>query len=145
MTRRIPEVPANAFSASVHLRWGDMDALGHVNNVQILRLLEEARVQLFRAMRSRERSYGRGILVARHEIDYLKPLQYSGGAPVRIPMWVERIGTSSFTIACVVVAPDGEVVSSAKSVIVSIDTSSGTSVPLPASLREQVSAYAAGS
>ena len=27
------------------LRWGDLDAYGHVNNVEILRLLEEARIQ----------------------------------------------------------------------------------------------------
>ena len=30
----------------VALRWGDMDAYGHVNNVEILRLIEEARVRV---------------------------------------------------------------------------------------------------
>ena len=31
----------------VPLRWSDMDAYGHVNNVQFLRLLEDARVIAF--------------------------------------------------------------------------------------------------
>ena len=31
------------YSADVPLRWSDMDAYGHVNNVQFLRLLEDAR------------------------------------------------------------------------------------------------------
>ncbi|HIZ99270.1 MAG TPA: thioesterase family protein, partial [Candidatus Janibacter merdipullorum] len=35
------------FSTDVVLRWGDMDAYGHVNNVQYHRLLEEARVRAF--------------------------------------------------------------------------------------------------
>ena len=30
----------------VQLRWSDMDAYAHVNNVEMLRLLEEARVAL---------------------------------------------------------------------------------------------------
>ena len=31
----------------VPARWGDMDAYGHVNNVAILSVMEEARVALF--------------------------------------------------------------------------------------------------
>ncbi|BAS13810.1 hypothetical protein AHiyo8_21130 [Arthrobacter sp. Hiyo8] len=29
------------------MRWGDMDAYGHINNVQIVRMLEEARIAAF--------------------------------------------------------------------------------------------------
>lgn len=35
------------FSVDVPLRWGDMDAYGHVNNVTMLRILEEARIAVF--------------------------------------------------------------------------------------------------
>ena len=31
----------------VQLRWSDMDAYAHVNNVEMLRLLEEARIEAF--------------------------------------------------------------------------------------------------
>ena len=31
----------------IPVRWGDMDAYGHINNVQIVQLMEEARVMVF--------------------------------------------------------------------------------------------------
>ena len=31
----------------VPMRWGDMDAYGHVNNIAVVQLLEEARVAAF--------------------------------------------------------------------------------------------------
>lgn len=38
--------PSQAFSISVHVAWGDMDAFGHVNNIMYLRYAESARVAL---------------------------------------------------------------------------------------------------
>ena len=35
-------VPSSQYCVNVPLRWSDMDAYGHVNNVQFLRLLEDA-------------------------------------------------------------------------------------------------------
>ncbi len=81
------------------LRWSDMDAYGHVNNARFLTLYEEARVALFFAG-ARElglTSFEDGIVIARHEIDYLRPIDY--GDPVRIEMWVEEIRVSRFTVA----------------------------------------------
>ena len=31
----------------IHLRWADLDAYNHLNNVEMLRLLEEGRVRMF--------------------------------------------------------------------------------------------------
>jgi acyl-CoA thioester hydrolase len=81
------------------LRWSDMDAYGHVNNARILTLYEEARVALF-ITGAREMgltSFSDGIVISRHEVDYLKPMDY--GDPVRIEMWIEEIRVSRFTIA----------------------------------------------
>ncbi len=60
------------------LRWGDMDAYGHVNNVLFLRYLEEARIGMFNAAAPDDGGglVDTGILVSRHEIDYLVPLHY---------------------------------------------------------------------
>ncbi len=53
------------------LRWADMDAYGHVNNVVFLRYLEEARIDfLFRP----EKDFKQGSVVSRHEIDYKRQL-----------------------------------------------------------------------
>jgi acyl-CoA thioester hydrolase len=81
------------------LRWSDMDAYGHVNNARILTLYEEARVALFftGAREMGLTSFSDGIVISRHEVDYLRPMDY--GDPVRIEMWVEEVRISRFTIA----------------------------------------------
>jgi acyl-CoA thioester hydrolase len=79
------------------LRWSDMDAYGHVNNVQFLRLMEDARVVALAARGSDEGGsvVDTGLLVARSEIEYLAPLVYRP-APVAIDLWVTSIAGASF-------------------------------------------------
>lgn len=74
-----------------------MDAYGHVNNVQYLRLLEDARVIAFAARGSDEGGsvVDTGLLVARSEIEYLAPLVYRP-APVAIDLWVTTVAGASF-------------------------------------------------
>jgi acyl-CoA thioester hydrolase len=99
------------------LRWSDMDAYGHVNNARFLTLYEEARVALF-FVGARElglTSFEEGIVIARHEIDYLRPVDY--GDAVRIEMWVDEVRPSRFTIAYEMV-DDAQVASRARSVCV---------------------------
>ena len=111
------------------LRWSDMDVYGHVNNARFLTLYEEARVELFfagaRALGLT--SFEDGIVVYRHEIDYLRPVDYASGpsgqrrAPtVRIEMWVEEIRPSRFTIGYDL-TDAGQVASRARSVCVPYD------------------------
>ncbi|WP_069932310.1 acyl-CoA thioesterase [Streptomyces agglomeratus] len=82
------------------LRWSDMDAFGHVNNVVFLRYLEEARIDfMFRlAPGDGSPSFAGGSVVARHEIDYKLPLVHRH-EPVTIESWVTKIGAASLTIA----------------------------------------------
>ncbi len=81
------------------LRWSDMDAYGHVNNVQFLRLLEDARVVLFAAEGSDEGGsvVSTGLIVARQQIEYLVPLVYRP-APVAIDMWLSSMSAASFDL-----------------------------------------------
>jgi acyl-CoA thioester hydrolase len=75
------------------MRWSDMDAYGHVNNVQYLRFFEDARIEAFAAHQAGEGDKSlldTGILVARHEIEYLKPLRWRP-EPVHIDLWITTI------------------------------------------------------
>ncbi|GAB3239603.1 acyl-CoA thioesterase [Kineosporia babensis] len=83
----------------VPLRWSDSDVYGHVNNVIILRLLEEARVAALREdfLEETPSADGTALLVARQEIEYLAPL-ISRPEPVAIDLWVTRIGASDFEL-----------------------------------------------
>ena len=90
---------AERFVQHVPERWSDMDAYGHVNNALFLTLYEEARVALF-FVGARKHGLGafeEGIVIARHEIDYLRPVDY--GEPVRIEMWVSDLRAASFTVS----------------------------------------------
>ncbi|MEU6158393.1 thioesterase family protein [Streptomyces sp. NPDC047130] len=79
------------------LRWSDMDAYGHVNNVVFLRYLEEARVDmLFHP--EQDHAFARGTVVARHEIDYRRQLVHRH-APVDVEVWVTKVRAASFTLA----------------------------------------------
>jgi acyl-CoA thioester hydrolase len=77
-----------------------MDAFGHVNNVNFLRYLEEARIDftLPRAGETEERAFPEVSVVARHEVDYLRPLIYRA-EPVTVETWVTGLGGTSFTVA----------------------------------------------
>ena len=91
------------------LRWGDMDAYGHVNNVLFLRYLEEARIGMFNAAAPDDGGglVDTGILVARHEIDYLLPLHYRP-QPVPIDVWVTGLGGASFEVCYEVLDPGAD-------------------------------------
>jgi acyl-CoA thioester hydrolase len=76
-----------------------MDAYGHVNNARFLTLYEEARVALFftGAREMGLTSFEDGIVISRHEVDYLRPVDY--GDPVRIELWVSEVRPSRFTVS----------------------------------------------
>jgi acyl-CoA thioester hydrolase len=75
-----------------------MDAYGHVNNVQFLRLLEHARVIAFGQWFGQKRSpLKEGMLVARHEIEYLAPLDFRH-APIRVDLWATKVSGASFDL-----------------------------------------------
>ncbi|MEP7035241.1 MAG: thioesterase family protein [Actinomycetota bacterium] len=94
------------YRVDVPLRWSDMDAYGHVNNVQFLRLLEDARVIAFEQWFGQDRSLLKeGVLVARHEIEYLAPLDFRH-APVSVDLWVTQVGGASFDLGYAVRDPD---------------------------------------
>ena len=106
------------------LRWSDMDAYGHVNNARFLTLYEEARVALmFKAARDQGlTSFEEGVVIHRHEVDYLRPVDYTD--PVRIELWVEEIRPSRFVIAYELFDAD-LVASRARSVCVPFDLVAG--------------------
>lgn len=118
---------------SCPLRWSDLDAYGHVNNARFLTLYEEARVALMFTLASEEgvTSFGTGVVVSRHEIDYLRPVDYGPPPPrssappgVTIEMWVEEIMASRFTLGYELF--DGGVLAGrARSVLVPFDLAAG--------------------
>ena len=112
------------YSYHCPVRWSDLDAYGHVNNARVLTLYEEARVAMM-FVDAREvglTSFEVGIVIFRHEIDYLRPIDY--GRDIRIEMWIEELRPSRFTVAYELYAADA-LASRAKSVCVPFDLVAG--------------------
>ncbi|WP_312870344.1 acyl-CoA thioesterase [Gordonia asplenii] len=124
---------ADQFELPIHLRWGDMDSLAHVNNVQVARLFEEARVRAF-AEWFGERREGISMLVARQDIEYHSPLAYTQ-EPVRILVRISRIGRSSFQWGYTLVDPNGVTCAIAQTSMVVIDRTTGRPTPIPDRIR----------
>jgi acyl-CoA thioester hydrolase len=82
------------FVHDVHMRWSDMDAYRHINNSAYLQYLEQARVAMFF---HRHESFSSGTVIARHEIDYLRPVVYHP-EPLRIEMWIGELRGARFTV-----------------------------------------------
>lgn len=102
------------------MRFGDIDVLGHVNNCRYLTYLEDARISMFRLDPQREgREPLRGLVVARHEVDYHRPLLF-GPDPVRVETWVTELRAGSFSLAYEI-RDDEHVYVRATSVIVAYD------------------------
>ncbi|WP_104129479.1 thioesterase family protein [Cryobacterium sp. N21] len=116
----------------VALRWADMDANRHLNNVEFFRLLEEARARWFPTTGDGASLLTSGIVVAGQGLDYSMPLTYRH-EPVLVGLSVSRVGTSSFTLRCRIYdAPADSVArvyAAGNVVMVAINEGSGRSRP----------------
>ena len=101
----------------ISLRWSDFDAYAHVNNAEMFRLLEEARIQAFwinddgsgdSAMAILDARPGAEVvaLIARQEIEYLVPIPYMR-QPLDVELWIGRLGGASLEISYEVYSPVG--------------------------------------
>ncbi len=92
----------------IPLRWGDLDAYNHVNNVQMMRILEEARVRAFWAPEVGE-SLPTAVLVATagsdtitmiagHVVEYVAAVEYQR-EPLEIQLWISAVGGASADIS----------------------------------------------
>jgi acyl-CoA thioester hydrolase len=80
------------------MRWSDMDAYQHINNVAFLDYFEMARVSLFFEQPTHDETTGmrRGLVVASHEIKYKRSVVYDA-EPLEIQIWVSGIRAAAFT------------------------------------------------
>jgi len=111
------------------VRWSDVDAYGHVNNVKYFEYYQEARVAFLLATGAgwaTDRS--EQFVVARLRVDYHRPILFRP-EPFPIESWVTRMGTSSCEVMSRI--RDGEsVLSDARATLVAFDVGAGRPRPL---------------
>ena len=78
----------------VPLRWGDMDAMGHINNTLYFRYMEIARLDWLFSVGAGVKRTGQGPVIINAFCNFLRQLEYPGD--VRVKMYVAEPGRSSF-------------------------------------------------
>ncbi len=126
---------------SVEVPYGDIDAMGHLNNVAYLRYLEWARQKYWLAMRGSAEFWKIDFVVARAEIDYRSSVHM--GEVLEIEIHVSRLGTSSFDFSYRVTGPDGRLVADAKTTQVCYDWEKRAAKPLSTERRAEIERFEA--
>ena len=91
------ELPADkklVFEVTVPLRWGDMDAMGHINNTLYFRYMEIARLEWIFKVGASTDLQGEGPVIVNAFCNFLRQLAYPGDA--RVTLFVAEPGRSSF-------------------------------------------------
>ena len=137
-----PEAVAGTHRYPLSVRWSDVDAYGHVNNVTYVEYFQESRIKMIDEL-GRDRSAWSPIVVVTTDIDYLRPV-FHGKDDYEVRSWIARVGGRSFDICSEVRDPDG-VCARARVVLVCFDLEAESSAPMPAAMRERLeSAVPAG-
>jgi acyl-CoA thioester hydrolase len=116
-----------------HVRFADLDGMGHVNNAVFSTYLEQARLGWFGESDVLPLS---DVILARTEIDFRSPLEF--GEVVEIGVRPSRLGTKSFELEFEIRA-GGRLVAEAKSVLVGYDYERGESAAIPERWRRRLS------
>jgi len=113
-----------------YVRWGDLDAFGHVNNATYLVYAQEARFAWSKMIE---------MVVARAEVDFIAPI-YVGDIYIDVEIWVNKIGNSSFGLTYEMKNGD-ELVARVKTVQVTVSMDTKKSRPINDAEREFLTKY----
>lgn len=123
----------------ISIHWGDMDALGHVNNVLFFRYLESARVAYLAALGLDDlrRSGGVGFILQHAECRFRRPVVYPD--ILRVSARLESIQTDRFTLTHEVISTaQSTLAATGRRTIVTYDYAAAHKVPIPPSIREAI-------
>ncbi|TDP74468.1 acyl-CoA thioesterase [Roseateles toxinivorans] len=135
----IPEQKKLVHEMRIPIRWGDMDAMGHVNNTVYFRYLEISRIQWLHELGGAPDPSGQGPVIANAFCNFYKQLEYPGEIVAR--HYACNPGRSSFDTYITLERVDepGVIYAAGGATTVWVDFPQQKSVPLPDWLRAAVS------
>ena len=144
MDLSLPEQRRLVYEIVVPMRWGDMDAMGHVNNTLYFRYMEIGRMEWLHALLQQAGQGpdapppGQGPVVVNAFCNFLRELRHPGTVLVRV--YAAKPGRSSFDTYYELLREDrpGEVYANGGAKVVWIDHQARKSVELPAAMRRAV-------
>ena len=136
MKIELPDHKKLVAEMTMPIRWGDMDAMGHVNNTVYFRYLETARIEWFRTIHCEPDPQGQGPVIVNAFCNFLKQLEYPGDILAR--HYVANLGRTSFDTFITLERTDqpGVIYAEGGATTVWVDFPAGKSVPVPGWLRD---------
>lgn len=118
------------------VRWGDMDALGHVNNTIYFRYMEQCRIEWLDKVMGPWAADGQGPVIVNAHCNFLRQLKYP--ADIAIDMYAGKLGRSSVETTYVIRSASGPeiIYADGGAKIVWVDFAKEKSTALPESLRQ---------
>jgi acyl-CoA thioester hydrolase len=126
------------FQVRFPLKWGEMDALGHLNNTSYFRFVEESRIAYFAELGLLPVRTGIGPILATAMCDFRRTIVWP--ADVVAATRATKVGTTSITLeTAIATAADLPKISAlAKSVVVMLDYDTGKKVSVSAEVRAKI-------
>ena len=128
------------FSMVQKVRFGDLDAMQHMNNVEFLRFFETARIEYIGTLSPEHAPTSRrafGFIFAECHIAYRAPAFF--GDMIRTYIWPSELKRSSLRLAFEMRTEDGDrLVADGWGTLVGYDYEAGTPQPIPDAVRERV-------
>ena len=84
MKYEIPEHKKLVYEMTLPIRWGDMDAMGHVNNTLYFRYLEIVRIDWLRSLSAEPNPSGHGPVIVNAFCNFYKQLEFPGDILVKM-------------------------------------------------------------
>lgn len=124
--------------STLHLRidWSEIDVFGHVNNVQILKYVQAARVACWEhiGLNAWHKETGQAPMVVSVKCDFKKPLYFPG--KIKIISTPDILGNTSFGFLHQIFNEDGDLAAEARDVMVFYDFSTQEKCSLPLVFRK---------
>ncbi len=132
------EIPAEkklVHEMAIPIRWGDMDAMGHVNNASYFRYFETIRIEWMHSIGAGPTPDGEGPVIVNAFCNFIRQLEYPGTVLAR--HYVANPGRSSFDTFMTLERSDepGTVYANGGATTVWIDFKAQKSLPIPDWLR----------
>ena len=138
MKIEIPERKKLVYESTIPIRWGDMDAMGHLNNTSYFRYMETIRIDWMHSIGGYESREGEGVVVINAFCNFYRQLEYPGN--VLMKMYASDAGRSSFETWATMERTDkpGEIYAAGGATTVWVNYKEQKSRPLPDWLRSVV-------
>ena len=98
MRLQIPQNKKLVFQMQIPIRWGDMDAMGHVNNTVYFRYIETIRIEWLSSMGYPPNPLGQGPVIVNAFCNFYKQLEYPGD--ILAKMYVSDPARATFETWC---------------------------------------------